>query len=33
MCPLLGVTRSGYYRYQRRGGSGIDYYRQEFESR
>lgn len=29
MCRLLGVTRSGYYGYQRRGGGGIDYYRQE----
>ena len=29
MCRLLGVTRGGYYGYQRRGGGGIDYYRQE----
>jgi hypothetical protein len=33
MCRLLGLTRGGYYRYQQRGSSGIDYYRQEFESR
>ena len=29
MCRVLGVTRGGYYGYQRRGGSGIDNYRQE----
>jgi transposase InsO family protein len=29
MCRLLGVTRSGYYGYQRRGSDGIDYYHQE----
>tara|TARA_B110000977_G_scaffold86783_1_gene115567 strand:+ start:3776 stop:4084 length:309 start_codon:yes stop_codon:yes gene_type:complete len=29
MCRLLGVTRGGYYGYQRRGGGDIDYYRQE----
>jgi transposase InsO family protein len=29
MCRLLGVTRSGYYGYQRRGGGRIDYYHQE----
>ena len=29
MCPLLGVTRSGFYGYQRRGGGQIDYYRRE----
>ena len=29
MCQLLGVTRSGYYGYQRCGGDGIDYYHQE----
>ena len=29
MCRLLGVTRSGFYGYQRRGGDEIDYYRQE----
>ena len=29
MCQLLGVTRSGYYGYQRRGGDRIDYYHQE----
>ena len=29
MCRLLGVTRGGYYGYQKRGGGSIDYYRQE----
>ena len=29
MCRLMGVTRGGYYGYLRRGGSGIDNYRQE----
>jgi putative transposase len=29
MCRLLGVTRSGYYGYQRRGGDRIDYYHEE----
>ena len=29
MCQLLGITRSGYYGYQRRGGSGIDHYHEE----
>ncbi len=29
MCRLLGVTRSGFYGYQRRGGGRIDYYHQE----
>ena len=29
MCQLLGVTRSGYYGHQRRGGDRIDYYHQE----
>lgn len=29
MCQLLGVTRSGYYGYQRREGIEIDYYREE----
>jgi putative transposase len=29
MCQLLGVTRSGFYRYQRRGGDRIDYYHEE----
>jgi len=29
MCQLLGITRSGYYSYQRRGGDRIDYYHQE----
>jgi putative transposase len=29
MCRLLGVTRGGYYGYERRGGGSIDYYRQE----
>jgi len=29
MCRLLGVTRSGFYGYQRRGGDSIDYYHQE----
>lgn len=29
MCRLLGVIRSGYYGYQRRGGGRIDYYHKE----
>ena len=29
MCQLLGITRSGYYGYQRRGGSEIDHYHEE----
>jgi len=29
MCRLLGVTRSGFYGYQRRGGGKIDYYHLE----
>ena len=29
MCRLLGVTRSGFYGYQRRGGGRVDYYHQE----
>jgi putative transposase len=29
MCRLLGVTRSGFYGYQRRGGDRIDYYHEE----
>ena len=29
MCRLLGVTRGGYYVYQRRGGEQIDYYHEE----
>ena len=29
MCRLLGVTRGGYYGYQKRGGESIDYYHQE----
>jgi putative transposase len=29
MCRLLGVTRSGFYGYQRRGGGKTDYYHQE----
>ena len=29
MCHLLGVTRSGYYGYQRRGGESVDFYHQE----
>ena len=29
MCQLLGVTRSGYYGYQRRGGDRIDHYHEE----
>ena len=29
MCQLLGVTRSGYYGYQRRGVGRIDYYHKE----
>jgi len=29
MCQLLGITRSGCYGYQRRGGSRIDYYHEE----
>ena len=29
MCQLLGITRSGYYSYQRHGGDRIDYHHQE----
>jgi putative transposase len=29
MCQLFGITRSGYYGYQRRGGGGMDYYHKE----
>ena len=29
MCRLLGVTRSGFYGYQRRGGDRVDYYHLE----
>jgi len=29
MCRLLGVTRSGFYGYQQRGGNGVDPYHEE----